>query len=133
MSTNRDPKTQTGQSVSLDGHAAVDAVTQTELEHASGEHGLGYSWSSGTYDPAVGDTILLIKNTSDLELHIEMIWLSTDVDTRVVIHCPTTVVTPAGTAVTNVNLNRGKPNDADLADARRDETDNSQGGYYLVG
>jgi len=113
--------------VNVDKQLVTFSISETEFEFISKEKGQAYSWASGTYDPAAGDTILLIKNTSSTKkLHIDLIILSTDTDTRVVIHAPTTEVTPTGTAITGTNLNLTSSNAAD-ATAIRDETDNSQG------
>lgn len=133
MSIVRDPDTFIGQKVNKDGAASVVAVTETELRNSAG-NGLAYTWPSGTYSSANDDTILLVKNTTVLNLHIDKIWLSTDTDTRVVIHLPTvTVTTPAGTAVADVNLSTNFPNDADVAVAIRDETTNVQGSVLWSG
>lgn len=121
----------------IEGRAQADATTRTELEHASQAHREGYSWSSGTYDMGVNDTILLVKNNSAQDLHIIIAWLSTDVDTRVVIHSPTVVFTGAGTAVVGVNLNKRGANllttDVTVAEAWRDETGNAQGDIWWSG
>ncbi len=119
--------------VASEGHLVVDALTTTGMAHISDAHGLSFTWSSGTYDAAAGDTILLVKNTSTTRnLFIIAITLSADVETRVVVHLPTTEVTPTGTAVTGVNLNSTSSNAA-LATAIRDETNNSQGGIVWAG
>lgn len=114
--------------VNSDNMLAVKAVTQTEIDFVSDEDGNAYAWASGTYNPGTGDdTILLVKNTSDsLNLHIDTIWLSTAVDTRVVIHLITADVTLAGVTVVGTNLNTTSSNVAP-ASAIRDETGNSQG------
>ena len=114
------------------GRLSVKAVTEPEIENSSDTDGKAYSWASQTYDPAAGDTILLLKNPSDDDLHIENISLSADVDTRVVIHLPTVEVTPTGTAVTGTNVNTGRSTVAE-ATAIRDETDNSQGDVVWSG
>lgn len=104
------------------------SVIETDL-HAVSEDGDAYSWASGTYNPAAGaETVLLVKNTGNAPLHIEGIWLSTDIDTRVQIHIPTSEVTvTAGNAVVvGRNLNTGSSNVAE-ASAASDETNNTQG------
>ena len=75
----------------------------------------------------------MVKNTSTTQkLYINSIWLSSDVETRAVIHCPTTEFTDAGTSVTGVNWNRTSGNVA-AATATRDETGNSQGDIVWTG
>ena len=120
--------------VNADGHLVVDAVNLEEITHVSDEHGLSFSWSSGTYAPGTGgDTILLVKNIStDKNLFIKDIYLSTAAETRVVIHIPTTEVTPTGTAITGTNLNNTSSSVAE-ATAIRDETNNSQGNIVWSG
>lgn len=118
--------------VNADFHLLTTAVIETELSHVSKERGQAFVWASGTYDPDAGDTILLLKNTGDKGLHVARIWISADVETRVVVHLPTTEVTPTGTTVTGVNLNTGSSNVAE-ATAIRDETNNTQGDIVWSG
>lgn len=119
--------------VNTDQRLNVEAVTETEFEFSSKSKGLAFNWVSGTYDAAANDTILLVKNTSSSKnLHIDGIWLSTDTETRVVIHVPTTEVTVTGTTITGTNLNIGSANVAE-ASAARDETNNSQGNIIWSG
>lgn len=134
MAKLEDGATSQTATVNADGQLATEAVTSGHFDHNSEHHGRAFSWASGTYDPAAADTILLVKNTStSFDLLIHHIWLSTDVDTRVIIHVPTTTVTtPAGTTVTGVNLNTGSNNVADSV-AMRDETNNSQGDVVWSG
>ena len=108
------------------------AVAESDL-HAISEDGDAYSWSSGTYDPGAADTILLVKNTGNTPLHIEGIWLTTDVDTRVVIHIPTSEVTPtSATTPVGTNLNTSSSNVAE-ATAKQNETNNTQGAIVWAG
>jgi hypothetical protein len=110
-----------------DGQGEVMAVTESEFEYYSDVKGDAYTWNFLTYDPAAGDTIGLIKNTSESkELHIDSIIMSSDVETVITIHLPTTEVTPTGTAVTGVNLNTRSVKIAP-ATAITDETNNTQG------
>ncbi len=104
----------------------VRAITEPEIEDAS-EAGQAYSWTSGNIDIDAGDTILLVKNTSDTNFHVTTIVLSGgNVATRYTVHFPTTDVTVAGNTIVGVNLNTGSANVAD-ATAASDETGNSQG------
>jgi hypothetical protein len=65
-------------------------------------------------------------------LHIDGIYLSSDTDTRAVIHVPTSEVTVTGTTITGFNLNTSSANVAE-AEAARDETNNSQGNIVWSG
>lgn len=119
--------------IDSDQRLVTRSIVETDFEYISDQKGESYVWASGTYDPDAGDTILLVKNTSATkELHIDSVWISTDTETRVVIHLPTTNVTVAGTTITGVNCNTSKNNVAD-AEAARDETGNSQGDVIWSG
>jgi len=119
--------------VSSEQRLLCHAVVETGLEHASENSETAYSWSSGTQATSNGDTLLLVKNTSATPLHIHSISISVDTDTRVIIHVPTTVVTtPAGTAITGVNMNFSSSLPAE-ATAKRDETNNTQGDILWAG
>lgn len=104
----------------------VSARADARLYYISRDNGEVYSWASGTYDGTTGDTVLLVKNTGDVRLYIAEIYISSDIETRWVIHFPTSEVTVAGTTIIGVNLNTGSSNVA-AASAARDETGNSQG------
>lgn len=106
------------------------SIVESELEDAS-EEGQAYSWVSGNLDIDAADTMLLVKNKSDTELHITAITCAAgNVATRYVLHLPTTDVTVAvgagGAVVVGRNLNTGSANVAD-ASAASDEEGNSQG------
>ena len=112
--------------VDSEGHLIVDALTFPDIAHVSDVHGKTFFWASGTYDPDAGDTILLVKNTSSTDkLFITDIWVSTDIETRVVVHLPTSEVTVTGTTITGVNSNTTSSIVAS-ASAARDEKNNSQ-------
>ena len=114
------------QKVKKSGEALVAAVTEGLFEKSS-EEGKSFNWSSKIIDIDAGDTVLLLKNTSDIPLHIESIAINNgSVASQYVVHLPTTEVTPTGTTVTGTNLNTGKSEVAG-ASARSDETDNTQG------
>ncbi len=112
--------------VTSDGHLESESVTVTEFEHASEESGNSYIWASDAVDEAANGTLLLVKNTSNDDLHIAKIIVSSDTATEVTIHLPTVEVTPTGTAVTGVKINTGKVGAAE-ADAKSSETNNVQG------
>jgi len=119
--------------ISVDNQLLTKAVVESAAEFISVDKGLAFSWASGTFNPIAADTILLVKNTSlTRNLHISVIYLSTDVDTRVVVHFPIAEVTPTGTTIVGTNLNRTSANVAE-ATAIRDETDNTQGDVFWSG
>jgi hypothetical protein len=119
--------------VNADGQLSVRAVVENLLSHNSQDHGLAFSWASGIVNGVAGATVLLVKNTGDKDLHITEIGLSTEIDTRVVIHLVTANVTLAGDAtIVGTNLNTGSSNVAD-AGARTNETGNSQGAIIWSG
>jgi len=104
----------------------VKAITEPEIEEAS-EDGQAYVWSTDLVSIDAADTVLLVKNTSDTNLHIEAISISNgSTASEFTLHLPTTDVTVAGGTVTGVNLNTGSANVAD-ASAASDETGNAQG------
>jgi len=120
------------------GHALTDATVVSEVEHASEEDQAAYSWSSGTFDQGVNDTILLVQNNSDTDLHIVSVSMSTDVDTIATIHIPNVTFTIASaTQITGVNLNTNGTNllgtDTTVVDARQNETGNAIGDIIWAG
>lgn len=115
-----------GLKIDSHGRALISGVTETELESNSKVHGETYSWVSGTAAVDAADTGLLVKSTSDLDLHISGIWVDVQADTIVQVHRVTLNITPAGAAVTGRNWNGRASNDA-VAVAKGDETVNVQG------
>jgi len=110
----------------------TESVTKSEHEALS-KDGDSYSWASGTLDASAADTILLVKNLSTgKNLHIQEVWLSTNTDTRAVIHLPTSEVTVAGAVVLGTNLNAGSSKVAE-ASAATQETGNTQGDIIWSG
>lgn len=112
--------------VDSDNRVRVSARSQEEIEVVSETDGQAFTWTNLTYNYTGADTILLVKNTGDTPLHILSIECSGDTATEVIVHVPTTEVTPTGTAVTGFNLNLGSGNVAE-ATAIADETNNTQG------
>lgn len=103
------------------------AVVQSEIEHESEENGTAFNWCSDTVDLSINDTVLLVKNTSSIDLHIEYVEIDNgSVASEYTVHLPTIEVTPTGTAVTGTNLNTGESEPAE-ATAKSNETNNSQG------
>ena len=113
--------------VNEENQLVVASVSQSELEHESEENGAGFNWSSDIVDVAGNGTVLLVKNTSDTELHIECVKISNgSLASEYTVHLPTTEVTVTGTTVTGTNLNTSSSNVAD-ASAASNESNNSQG------
>lgn len=104
----------------------VKAITEPEIEQAS-EDGQAYVWATDLVNIDADDTVILVKNTSDTNLHIEAVAISNGaLASEYTLHLPTTEVTVTGVTVTGVNLNTGSANVAD-ASAASDETNNTQG------
>ncbi len=109
----------------------VKAVDETLFESAS-EQGQTYNWSSGLVDIDANDTVLLVKNMSDVALHIESISIANgSVASEYTVHLPTAEVTVTGTTVTGTNLNTASANVADVS-AASDETNNTQGNVVFT-
>lgn len=108
----------------VDNKVAVTSRSNNRLFYMSKDRQDAYSWQNVTYDYAAADTILLVKNTDSRALYIQEVAFSGDTATEVVIHCPSPVTTPTGTAVTGVNLNRQSAKVA-LATAIANETTNT--------
>lgn len=113
--------------VNTQNQLVVKATVQSEIEHESEENGSAYNWTSDTVSVDAGDTVLLVKNTSDKHLHITSIKISNgSTASEYTIHLPTTEVTVTGTIVTGTNLNTANSNVA-TSSAASDETNNTQG------
>ena len=111
----------------------VSARSDARAYYISRDDGQAYVWAPPTYNGAAADTVLLVKNNGVIPLYIHRIYISSDVDTRWVIHLPTTNVTVAGAAtIVGVNLNTGSNNVADAV-AEQAETGNSQGNIIWSG
>ena len=101
----------------------VYAVTEPEMTATSHYTGDSYSWTAVSADIDAGDTALLVCNDSTTKhLYISDIYVWADVATQFKIHFPA-YVTPAGTAVIGLNLNRTSGKLAE-ATAKADETAN---------
>jgi hypothetical protein len=101
------------------------ATMETALHHASVKHGLAFSWTAVSADLAGGDTGLLVCNDDpDRLLHVDSLYVWSDVPTQFKIHFPVYSASFDGTAVTGLNLNRTS-NVTALATAFADETANA--------
>ena len=110
--------------VDSENHLHTAATMEPLITHVSHYNGLSFSWSNLTYDYSAGDTILMVKNTHPtLQLRINKVIVSSDVNTQVIVHRPV-VVTPTGTDVIGVILN-GSYNITASAIAKANESTNS--------
>lgn len=121
--------------VNSDNQLVVKAVAETLFESAS-ENGLTYNWSSDLVNIDADDTVLLVKNMSDVALHIESISIANgSVASEYTVHLPATEVTVTagggGAVVTGTNLNTASSNVADVS-AASDETNNTQGNVVFT-
>lgn len=131
MSTIRDGATGIGAKVLKDGELLVRAVTEDDIEHVSETAGQAYAWVSQNLDIDAADTLLLLHNTADTNLHINRLIISAgNAITRYEIHIITDATTPVGGAITGFNLNTGSSNVADAL-AKSDETANSSQGTVI--
>ena len=111
--------------VTKDNRLRVYATTEMEASYESEVNEACFVWTFN-YDHDAGDTIILLKNEDQKRnLLIEHVSIALDVSSLVTIHSPS-CATPAGTAVTGVNLNR-KSGRAAAVICKQDETSNSQG------
>jgi len=118
----RDPDTLKGAKVNIEGELEVRSIRETELEHASSK-GSAYSWDSTELDIDAGDTMLFVKNTSDIPLILDVaIFNGSNVICTWDIGIGTATTTPAGTTVTGVNQNTGFEGTIAEANALSDET-----------
>jgi len=108
------------------------AITEPEIEEAS-EEGQAYLWATDLINIDSDDTVLLVKNTSDTNLHIEAVLISNgSTASEFTIHVITAVdATVTGVTVTGFNLNTGSANVAD-ASAASDETGYSAQGTVVT-
>lgn len=104
-----------------DGELEVRAIIETELEHAS-SRGDAYAWRSNNADIDAGDTLLLIKNTSDKFLVLSYaVFTPTNVVCTYDIGIGAATTTPSGNAIIGTNLN-GTINVNETYEAYDDET-----------
>lgn len=103
----------------------VSSRSDSRLFYASRDLSAAYVWT-GVYNSGNGETILLVKNTSTLNLFITEVAFVNDAATRVRVHIPSTVANPTGTTITGVSLDTGSSEPA-IAVARQNESTNSLG------
>ncbi len=108
----------------------TETVATPDFLHRNYHDGSAYVWNFPSYNAANADTVMFVQNDSNTNLHIHHAFLWTDAATTVTVHTIKNGETPAGTAVTGVNLKRGSGNVAE-ATAIQDETGNSSQGTIL--
>ncbi len=108
----------------------VNSVTEPNFLHQNAGHNRGYVWNFPSYNSADADTVMFIRNDSSNDLRIHHVYIYSDAATVITLHTISAGETPAGTAVTGVNLNRNSSDEAD-ATAKQDETGNSSQGTVL--
>lgn len=88
-----------------DGELVVRAITEEEIEHASG---MGSAFSFHVTSAAIdtADTVLFVKNTDSALLVLDRCTLNSDVAETMTwqLRVGTAITTPAGSALTPVNL-----------------------------
>ena len=110
--------------VNAEQQLVVRAIGEEEIEHASAILGSAYSWDSTERDIDTGDTMLFVKNTSDVPLVLDRATINgSNVICTWTLLLGSATTTPAGGAeVIGVNLNRGFASQLADAVARSDET-----------
>ena len=107
------------------------AVVSTELGYHSEEDGAAFSWTASA-DINATDSILWLRNDDpNRNLIVENVSVSSDAASSWFVYCPVNV-TPDGTVVTGVNLNRTSGNVA-LATCHRDNTSAVLANYIYYG
>ena len=110
--------------VNEENQLVVRAINETELEHASGKLGTGFSWDSTELDIAANGTMLFVKNTGTTPLILDKAFINGD-DTAPILWTVLTgnaTTTPSGTVVNEVNLNKTFSTKNAEADAFANET-----------
>jgi hypothetical protein len=99
------------------------ATAESEMHFAS-ELGSAYSWTSVSADLAAGDTAILLCNDDPTrKLHVDMVYMYSDVPTQFKFHYPAYAAW-SGTAITGINFNRSS-NEIALASCYADEVTNT--------
>lgn len=110
---------------------STTAVVVTEMGNHSIADADAYSWTASA-DINATDSILWLRNDNTTKkLAIECIHVSSDAAGSWFVYCPANV-TPDGTTVTGVNLNRSSSKVA-LATCKRDNTTTTLANYIYYG
>ena len=118
--------TGTGHKAKVDSQNRLYTFSTSESEmHFASESGNAYSWTAVAANIDAGDTAMLLCNIDpDRKLHIDMVYLYSDVPTQFKFHYPAYNASFTGTAVTGLNFNRTSSKIA-LANCYADETANT--------
>ena len=109
--------------VNAEQELVVRAITEPEIEHASGTLGTAYSWDSTELDLGTGETFLFIKNNDDTPLIFDTLEINgSNVVCTWTVLLGTATTTPAGTTVNSVNCNTGHLTKSATVTAISDET-----------
>jgi hypothetical protein len=112
-------------------HLKTHSVSELAIAEASEQDGDAYAWTASA-DIDATDSILWLRNDSTTQnLIIDTISISSDAAGSWFIYCPENV-TPDGTTVTGVNLNRASSKVA-LATCKRDNTTAVLANYIFYG
>ena len=134
MTIIRDASTNRAAEVNSESELVVRAITEPEIEHASGKLGTAYSWYSGERDTPAAGTMLWLRSDSDIPLILDKVFINGDDSAVTVweIAIGDVAATAAGTAITGVNLNRSHKSDLADATAFAIETGHAQGDVLMT-
>jgi len=122
--TIRDPLTSEGARVNSKGQLVTRSIVEAEIERAS-EDGEAFAWYTGDQNIDINDTLLFVKNTTSIPLHLTSLRLNGDSTNPMIYDIglgSETTVPAGGTLLTAVNLNHIFTSDPPNAIARTDET-----------
>ena len=111
--------------VNAENELVVRAITEAEIEHASGRLGTAYSWYSGsTQDLGAGATFLFVRNDGDVPLIMDRLTiLGSNVICTWAILLGNAIPGPAGgTVVTPTNMNNARAGKLASSTSRTGET-----------
>ena len=80
------------------------SVVETEFLSVNVNDEKAFVWDFPAYDYDAGDTVMWLRNDSELNLHIHHVYVYSDTATVLEVHRPINV-TPAGTAIVDGNIN----------------------------
>jgi hypothetical protein len=111
--------------INLSNQLSTFSIVETEFLSVNANDEKAFVWDYPAYNYDAADTVMWLRNDSDLNLHIHHIFLYSNTATVVQLHIPDNV-TPAGNAITGSNINITSGITAE-ATAYQDETVGSQG------
>lgn len=111
--------------VNKDNELKTFSIVETEFLSVNTNSERAFVWDFPNYDYDAGDTVMWLRNDSNLNLHIHHIFLYSNAATIVQIHSPDNL-TPAGTPETGNNINLNSSVTAE-ATAFQNETNNIKG------